>query len=100
MYRRSIQLVSPPVPREFGWLFLIIFRPPFRFAYLRTKAPFDRELVMDELLKKMNEIPGLSFGREALGKKPAFPLQLLAPPDALQKFKAAVEWMIGMSGTK
>jgi hypothetical protein len=65
-----------------------------RFAYLRTKAPFDSELVMDELLKKMNEIPGLSFGREALGKKPAFPLQLLAAPGALQKFKAAVEWMI------
>lgn len=65
-----------------------------RFAYLRTKAPFDREPVMDELLKKMNEIPGLSFGREALGKKPAFPLKLLAAPGALQKFKAAVEWMI------
>ena len=49
---------------------------------------------MDALLKKMNEIPGLSFGPEALGKKSAYPLQLLAPPGALEKFKTAIQWMI------
>jgi hypothetical protein len=49
---------------------------------------------MHELLRKMNEIPGLSFPQEALGKKPAFPLQLLAAPGALEKFKEAIEWMI------
>ena len=49
-----------------------------RFAYLQTKPPFDTESVMDELLRKMNDIPGLSFTQDAVGKKPAFPLQLLA----------------------
>ena len=65
-----------------------------RFAYIRTKPPFDTEPVMLELLRKMNEIPGLSFGLEAVKKKPGFPLQLLAEPDAIEKFKAAIEWMI------
>src|SRR5262249_37330969 len=65
-----------------------------RFAYLRVKPPFNSESVMYELLRKMNEIPGLSFAQDAVGKKPAFPLELLAAPGALEKFKAAIEWMI------
>ena len=42
----------------------------------------------------MNEIPGLSFTEQDLGKKRSFPLQSLAAPGALEKFKAAIEWMI------
>ena len=65
-----------------------------RFAYLRLKPPFDAEPVMNEFLDRINEVPGLSFGVEALAKKPTFPLQVLASPGALDKFKQAIEWMI------
>ncbi len=65
-----------------------------RFVYLRKQPPFDAEPVIHELLRKMNEIPGLSFTEGDLGKKRAFPLQSLAEPGALEKFKAAIEWMI------
>jgi hypothetical protein len=66
-----------------------------RFAYVRTKAPFNSDTVMHELLRRVNEVPGLSFGPESLGKKPVFALELLASPLALEKFRSVVEWMIG-----
>jgi hypothetical protein len=56
-----------------------------RFVYLRKQPPFDAEPVIHELLRKMNEIPGLSFTAEDLGKKRAFPLQSLAAPGALER---------------
>lgn len=47
-----------------------------------------------ELLCKLNEIPGLNLAEDALSGKPGFKLDLLYDPRALQKFKAAIDWLV------
>ena len=91
------RMVPTVIKTELGISFLF-FVPTdnleVRFVYLRKQPPFDAESVIHELLRKMNEVPGLSLRQEALGRKPGFPLQLLAAPGALEKSQAAIEWMI------
>jgi hypothetical protein len=50
--------------------------------------------VQIEMLRKINEIPGLSLTEDALGGKPSFKIDLLFDPAALQKFKATVNWLV------
>jgi hypothetical protein len=65
-----------------------------RFMYLRKRPPFTERGIIDELLRKVNEIPGVNFPPDAVGRKPNFPLDLLAAPEGLEEFKKTVEWMI------
>ena len=62
--------------------------------YLRKKPPFDESEARQELLCRMNEIPGLDWPPKVIDGKPSFSLELLADPVGLQRFKNAIEWMI------
>ncbi len=65
-----------------------------QFQHLKARAPFDDEQTRLELLRRVNEIPGVSFGREVITKRPSIQLSLLASdPAALQQLKRTIEWV-------
>lgn len=70
-----------------GWFVLC-------FDWLYKKPPFDDETVRRTLLAKINEIAGVHFEDDVLSKRARIPLIKLATPDAVEKLKAAVAWLI------
>jgi hypothetical protein len=66
----------------------------FRLRLLCLKPAFSDHKVQIEMLRKLNEIPGLNLTEHSLGGKPSFNLELLFDPVALQKFKAGVDWLV------
>jgi RecB family endonuclease NucS len=77
---------------------LFVIRPnatiAVRFVYLSNRAPFNEPQNMQELLRRLNEIPNLNLPADAVDRRPNFPLERLAVPAALAKFKNTIEWMI------
>jgi hypothetical protein len=65
----------------------------FRLRRLCMKPVFSDREVQIEMLRRVNEIPGVNLTEETLGSKAGFELALLNDPLALQKFKAVVEWL-------
>ncbi len=64
-----------------------------QFGYLMERPPFDDEQTRLELLRRVNMIPGVSFGPEVIVKWPKIPLSLIAEdPAALEQLKRLVEW--------
>jgi hypothetical protein len=70
-----------------GWL-------EIQFQHLLRRPPFDDEKVRLELLERLNEISGVSIGRDRIAKRPSIRLSLLAQnPAALQQLKGVLEWV-------
>jgi hypothetical protein len=62
--------------------------------HLQNRPPFDDEEVRLELLRRVNEIPGVSFAREKIAKRPNIWLrQFAADPAALDQLKGVLEWV-------
>lgn len=66
----------------------------FRFDWLYKKPPFSDEAVRRQLLVKINEIPGVTFGEDVLTKRARIPFEKLATGEAMEKIKSAVSWLI------
>lgn len=66
----------------------------FRFDWIYKKVPFTDEALRRELLNRFNEIPSVHFSDDVLTKRVRIPLESLATPPALEKLKAAIDWMI------
>ncbi|HEU0015453.1 MAG TPA: hypothetical protein VFQ45_17315 [Longimicrobium sp.] len=64
------------------------------FYWHAYKPPFDREEARLDLLQRLNTIPGVSLGRDAIGRRPSIPLSVLAQEGALDRFLAAFEWFL------
>jgi hypothetical protein len=65
-----------------------------QFQYLLARPPFDNEQTRLELLRRVNEIPGVSFGPEVITKRPSISLAVLAGnPQALEQLKAVLRWL-------
>jgi hypothetical protein len=64
------------------------------FYYLKIKPPFDNEDLRKELLKLINEIPGLNLPQQSITKGPSIPLKILESTDARNKFYSSLEWAI------
>jgi hypothetical protein len=64
------------------------------FVRLKKKPPFDQPGKLGELAKRLSEIDGVQISETDLDRKPSIPLKLLVKPDAMKKFRAAIEWMI------
>jgi hypothetical protein len=63
------------------------------FQYLQRYPPFDDVRRRLELRRRINEIPGVSFGREVITARPPILLQLLAGDvSALEQLKLVLEW--------
>jgi hypothetical protein len=69
-------------------------RVEVQFQHLKARPPFDNEQTRLELLRRVNEIPGVSYGSEVITKRPSIPLSLLASePAALEQLKRVLEWV-------
>jgi hypothetical protein len=65
-----------------------------QFQHLLARPPFDSEQTRLELLRRVNEIPGVSFAPEVITKRPSIPLAVLAGnPQALEQLKAVLRWL-------
>jgi hypothetical protein len=66
----------------------------FRFDWLCNKPPFSDGTVSQQLLAKINEIPGIHFADDVLTRRARIPFEHLTTTDALEKLKAAIAWLI------
>ena len=61
--------------------------------YLKNKPPFDDENLRKELLRKLNEIPGINLPTDAIDRGPIIPLSIFNE-DALERFLNVFNWVI------
>lgn len=66
----------------------------FRFDWLCRKPPFDDESVRQQLLAKINNIPGVNFDEDVLTKRARIPFEKLTSSEALAQLKVAVSSML------
>jgi hypothetical protein len=81
--------------REYPPLALYSYgRCEVQFQHLLARPPFDNEAMRLELLRRVNEIPGVSFGPEVITKRPSISIAVLTSnPRALDQLKAVLRWV-------
>jgi len=71
-----------------------------QFQHLKARPPFDDEQTRLELLRRINEIPGVSFGPDVITRRPSIQLGLLAgDPAGLEQMKHVLEWVESQAGS-
>lgn len=69
-------------------------RVEVQFKMLSNEPPFDDEDKRVEVLRRLNQIAGVSLERGAIEKRPSISLATLATGDAVSKLCTALEWVI------
>lgn len=64
------------------------------FQWYQYKSPFNLKEKRLELLARMNDIPGISWGEDVITRRPSIPFSVLKNEAALRQFFATYEWMI------
>ena len=68
-------------------------RIELQFQYLKARPPFDDEQTRLELLRRVNEIPGVFFETDVITRRPSIPLSLLVgDPAAMAQLRGVLEW--------
>lgn len=65
------------------------------FHYLKRYKRLSSDESRDQLRRRLNEIPGFDIPADRIGGKPKVPLEVLASPEALNRFRAAIEEALG-----
>jgi hypothetical protein len=65
-----------------------------QFKLLSDEPPFDDVDKRLELLRLLNQIPGVSLERDAVDRRPSISLETLATGGAVAKFCASLEWVV------
>jgi predicted transport protein len=66
----------------------------FNRMAVRQNAPFDQLETRLELLRLLNEIPGVALPVDGINRRPSIPLSALVNSDSLSKFVSAIEWAL------
>jgi len=69
-------------------------RVELQFQHMLKWPPFDDESKRLELLRSLNQIPGVSIREEAVSGRPAFSLSALRDAAAMRRFADALDWAI------
>lgn len=69
-------------------------RVEIQFQWLKSRPPFDDESVRVELLRRLNEIAGVSISDDAITRRPRIDLTTLTSPDALHRFLEVLDWLV------
>lgn len=69
-------------------------RAELQFQHMATKPPFDDLSLRQELLRRLNKIPGVSIPEAKLDKRPSIPLAVLAEEEHLSRFLGTLDWCI------
>jgi hypothetical protein len=64
------------------------------FEYLYDQPPFDDESLRQELLRRLNEMPGTSISGEKITKRPTVSLGLLKEDAVTEQFLETLDWII------
>jgi hypothetical protein len=66
---------------------------------MRRWPPFDQEAKQLQLLRKLNEIPGVELTDDAISKKPSVQLALFRNDESLKKLFEVLEWFVSEART-
>lgn len=66
----------------------------FNRMMVRNNAPFDAKEKRLELLRRLNEIPGVRLPADGIDRRPSIPLSALVDPNALAMFLSLIEWAV------
>jgi ribosomal protein L30E len=64
-----------------------------QFTQLRSR-PFDQEPMRLELLKRLNQVPGVALPEKSVYEWPQFPVSILINPVALEQFLQVLDWVV------
>jgi len=65
-----------------------------QFKYLKARAPFDNDGIRIELVRRLNEIPGVALASDTINKTPSIQLALLSANDGSpEQLKRVLEWL-------
>jgi hypothetical protein len=64
------------------------------FQWLKGKPPFDDESKRLELLKRINETPEVNIPPDGITRRPSIRLDVLAKPEAMERFLGALDWAL------
>ena len=67
-------------------------RVELQFQHMLRRPPFDEEGKRRELLRKLNEIPGIDVPEDAIARRPSIPLSALAESRVLEQFLETLAW--------
>jgi hypothetical protein len=65
-----------------------------QFGVLQTRPPFTDESKRLELLRRLNEVPGIAIPEDALNRYPNFRLSTLKEEGALRQFLGTLDWFV------
>jgi hypothetical protein len=60
----------------------------------RQQAPFDQDQKRLELLRRLNEIPGVDLPEDGINRRPSISLGALVDSNAFESFVGIMEWAI------
>jgi hypothetical protein len=63
-----------------------------QFQHMQRRPLFDDEGKRRELLRRLNEIPGIDLPDDAIARRPSIPLSILDKPQVLEKFLETLDW--------
>jgi len=95
--RRSGSFVPMVGPEGQGAQFISVWTYGLvenQFQWLAYRSAFKNEEPRKELLRRLNQIPGIEFPEDVITRRPSFPLERLADEDAMNTFKETYEWVI------
>lgn len=58
------------------------------------KRPFDEDARREEFRRRLNLITGVALPEDSLARRPAFPIDALYDPAALEQFIAVLDWVV------
>jgi hypothetical protein len=61
---------------------------------VKVKPPLDDQSKRQELLRRLNEIPGVAIPADGITRRPSIPLSLLKDEAVLSQFLATFDWVI------
>ena len=65
-----------------------------QFQHMQSRPPFDDETKRLELLRRLNEIPGIALPEDSITRRPGIPLSTLQDEPILEQFLTVLEWVV------
>jgi hypothetical protein len=63
------------------------------FAYLRHRDPFKSEDIATELLRRLNNIPGISLPPDSIARRPSIKIVARDDAETLHGFLSVMRWV-------
>jgi hypothetical protein len=61
---------------------------------LMSSQPFGTKSKRMELLRRLNQLPGVDFPDDAITRRPSIPLSMLKDEAVLKQYIATIDWVI------